>query len=103
MADMPSLDDTTVERARLIAMTVRNAMEEVHGGNIEESLTDAQMARINPIIRNAVATALHALDHLSEPPAAKFLGFQAMLIPSYWEEPTLLDDYVELWADRKGV
>jgi hypothetical protein len=38
--------------------------------------------------RNAVATILHAFDHSDEPAAQKYLGFQQLLIPDYWEEPS---------------
>ena len=58
-----TLNETDSYRAMLIAMAVRNAMEELHGGGIEDSLTDAQMAKLNPIIRNSIATTLHAFRH----------------------------------------
>jgi hypothetical protein len=87
-------------RARLIAMAVRNAMEDFH----VEHLDDYQMAVLNPIIRNAIATALHAMDHYhTERPARAYLQFQGSLLPAYWEEPELLEEYAELWpfyADR---
>ena len=48
--------------ALYISMVVRNAMEDFHG----KHLSDAQMKEINPIIRNAVYTALYALSLAKE-------------------------------------
>lgn len=92
--DVPDLTPLDAQFAMIIAMTVRNAMEDFHVQN----LTDAQMAELNPIIRNAIATALHARTNILHHRAARdFLGFQERLIPNYWEAPELLDDYLESW------
>jgi len=90
------LDDNTARVATIIAMAVRNGLEEIRGGGIDDSLTDRQMAKINPIVRDAVATTVHAYfapknDHR----AARWLRFQAMLVPDYWERPRILDDYYD--------
>jgi hypothetical protein len=45
--------------ANFIAMVVRNAMEDFHC----QHLTDDQMKELNPIIRNAICTALHAFNN----------------------------------------
>lgn len=77
--------------AKCIAMVIRNAMEDFH----VRHLTDDQMKELNPIVRNAVFTALHALRHRQSSEAAQsFMIFQERMIPKYWEEPQLLDDYV---------
>jgi hypothetical protein len=76
--------------AKCIAMVVRNAMEDFHG----KHLSDAQMAELNPIIRNAIYTALHAMEHSDEAGAKGFMDFTKMLIPAYWEPPQLLADYL---------
>jgi hypothetical protein len=72
-----------------IAMVVRNAMEDFH----VKHLSDVQMAELNPIIRNAIYTALYAVERRDEPEAQGFLQFNEILIPSYWEPPKLLDSY----------
>jgi len=80
------------DTAKYIAMVVRNAMEDFHVAH----LSDAQMRELNPIIRNAIYTALYAMQFAeSDPAAASFVGFALRLIPKYWEEPELLPDYVQ--------
>lgn len=76
-----------------IAMVVRNAMEEFHG----KHLTDDQMKELNPIIRNAIYTALHAISLSKRKSAAatRYINFQFEMIPDYWEQPDLLEDYVK--------
>lgn len=105
----PPLSDEIAERAMVLAMCVRNAMEgTIHGGELGDlSLTDEQMAVLNPIVRNAIATGLHAEEHyVTNKPARAYLNFQRQLVPQYWESPVLLDDYRELWpffADRDNA
>ena len=83
------LDDDR-QLAKYIAIVVRNAMEDFH----VRHLSDAQMKELNPIIRNAVFTALYTARRLDDSAAARdFLGFHCRSIPSYWEEPELLADY----------
>jgi hypothetical protein len=78
--------------AMLLAMVVRNAMEDFH----HQHLTDAQMKELNPIVRNAIYTGLQALRHYERSRGARsFVNFQKTLIPKYWEEPELLTDSVE--------
>jgi hypothetical protein len=79
--------------AMYIAMVIRNAMEDFH----VEHLSDSQMKELNPIIRNAVYTALHAYENYETSIAAKqFVDFNVHLIPEYWEQPILLRDYSRL-------
>jgi hypothetical protein len=90
-------------RAILIAMHVRNGLEELHGGGSRldfthsggeyRGLTDEQMALINPIVRNAVADILHALDHPELAAARSLLRFTDMLVPDYWAPPELTESY----------
>jgi hypothetical protein len=99
-ATAPPLNDETAERAMVIGMCVRNAMEgTIHGGELGDlSLTDEQMAVVNPIARNAIATGLHAEEHYFTDEAARaYLNFQRQLVPQYWERPVLLDDYTDPW------
>lgn len=110
---MSNDDYDIVQATKVIAMAIRNEMESLHGGDIEDSLTDEQMAKINPIVRNATASALHAMHvcdvmdvHWAEAedtadlvpaPALVFLLFQRTMIPAYWEEPQLTTDYRAMW------
>ena len=83
---------THCDMAKYIAIVIRNAMEDFHC----EHLSDAQMKELNSIIRNAVCTALHAASRMDKSEAARrFVGFQTRCIPSYWEEPVLLQDFTE--------
>ena len=67
-------------------MVVRNAMEDFHC----EHLTDEQMRELNPIIRNAIYSGLHALANYDTSPGARaFVDHQAALVPGYWEKPEL--------------
>jgi hypothetical protein len=87
-----SLDEQHRRIAKYIAMVVRNAMEDFH----VKHLNDGQMRELNPIIRNAVYTALHAMELSdSDPASASFVGLSQRLIPKYWEEPELLTDYLQ--------
>ena len=73
---------------KFIAMTVRNAMEDYHC----EHLSDSQMKELNPIIRNAIASALYAMSNQGELWSDEFVKFQMMLVPDYWEEPQINED-----------
>src|SRR5687767_7876176 len=63
----PLLSEETQHYAKYIAIVVRNAMEDYH----VKHLSDEQMKELNPIIRNAIATALHAFNHYEQSPAAR--------------------------------
>ncbi len=76
----------------VFSVIVRNAMENFH----VKHLSDEQMKELNPIIRNAIVTALHMSANISYDDVKAYFQFQKMLIPKYWEEPELLEDYI--WA-----
>lgn len=79
--------------ATYIAIVVRNAMEDFHCKHIP----DEHMRELNPIIRNAICTALHAMDEAKISPAAEaFVGTNLASIPQYWEPPELLAGFVEM-------
>lgn len=81
------------EIAMYIAIVVRNDMENFHVAH----LSDAQMAELNPIIRNAIYTALHVLKFYDKDAAAKAFADSANRnIPDYWEPPQITDDFKEL-------
>jgi hypothetical protein len=88
--------------AKFIAMVIRNAMEDFHCRH----LSDAQVRELNPIIRNAIYTALHAAANIVTSEAAeKFVQFQAAFTPDYWEDPELLADYIktEKFCKKKAI
>ena len=73
-----------------IAIVVRNAMEDFH----TKYLSDDQMKELNPIIRNAIYTALYARETFGRSKKSKeFVESQVSQIPAYWEEPELLGDF----------
>jgi hypothetical protein len=74
--------------ASITAHVVRNEMEDFHVKN----LTDDQMKELNPIIRNAIYTAIYALKHYDRPYAEAFLHLHEIAVPSYWERPQLTDE-----------
>jgi len=94
----PKATATQRDLAKLFAMIVRNAMEDFHVAH----LSDDQMRELNPIIRNALCTAFHMMNNLDNDNAREYFGFQKMLIPSYWEEPELLEDYVRTVTRQKS-
>jgi hypothetical protein len=86
----PSSD--TADAAMYLAMVVRNALEDFHCRH----LPDEQMKELNPIIRNALCTALHAVKRSSVSRGARsFVDFHTRMIPKYWERPVLLEDFLE--------
>jgi hypothetical protein len=90
----PEPSEATKHFATYIAIVIRNAMEDFHC----KHLTDEQMKELNPIIRNAVCTAVHAFQNYERSPRdTQFADFQFSLVPKYWESPKLLDDYLRLW------
>ncbi|MEP0980645.1 hypothetical protein NC980_08755 [Leptolyngbya sp. AS-A5] len=87
------MSKTNKDTAMIIAMYVRNEMEDFHC----QHLSDAQMRELNPIIRNAIATALYMLrNYGTDETSTKTLNFQGMLIPEYWEEPEIAESFVAL-------
>ena len=80
------------QTAKFVAMVIRNQMEDFH----TENLTNMQMRQLNPLIRNAVYTALYALEHIDDAPAIRaFVQGQVQMIPGYWEAPELTQEILE--------
>jgi hypothetical protein len=88
--------DDMIYQAEVIAMTIRNAMEDIH-----EHISDETMAKINPIVRNGALTALHAL-YADDPGTVDWVAFQRLIKPTYWETPELLPEYVDYLASKQG-
>jgi hypothetical protein len=88
----PKPSKATQAYAKYIAMVVRNELENFHS----ENLSDAQMKELNPLIRNAICTALYASENYDRFAGAKaFVDFSVKLIPRYWEEPELTAHFLE--------
>lgn len=79
----------TIWAAKYIAKVVRNEMEDFHA----EYLSDAQMKELNPLIRNAICTALHTLDIQAWSLAAKQYVYLNSIVPDYCEQPELTKDF----------
>ena len=79
-------------QSKYIAIVIRNSMEDFHC----KHLTDEQMKELNPIIRNAIYTALYTLEfYKGSEPAKKFMDYHGSMIPKYWEEPELVKGFRE--------
>jgi hypothetical protein len=81
--------------AKIIAMHVRNELEDFH----VRYLNDDQMRELNPIIRNAIYSTLIGLYYAGDESKPKrnrsalaWVNFLLVLIPRYWEDPELTDD-----------
>lgn len=74
-------------QSKYISIVIRNAMEDFH----TKHLSDEQMKELNPIIRNAIYTALYAMQYCNDSLRMReFMGSQVEMIPRYWEEPELI-------------
>lgn len=83
--------------SKYISIVVRNAMEDFH----HKYLSDEQMKELNPIIRNAVFTALYAREvSASSDKAGQFISENLAMIPEYWEEPELPQGFATLLANE---
>jgi hypothetical protein len=68
-------------------------------------LSDEQMRELNPIVRDAICTALYAYENYGRSIAARdFVDFNVHLIPGYWEEPKLTENFLECvkYFESKG-
>lgn len=75
------------DQSKYIAIVVRNSLEDFHC----KHLTDKQMKELNPIIRNAIYTALYTMAFSKDSDKAKeFMRYQYSMISDYWETPELL-------------
>ena len=91
----PELSEKDLEmflrlNAKFIAMVIRNAMEDFH----HKYLSDAQMKELNPIIRNAIFTALYAKETMTKSARSEeFVKYHFNMIPCYWEQPEFLSGF----------
>jgi hypothetical protein len=95
MKDLPKTARRALQTwAKLIAMHVRNKMEDFHC----KHLGDAQMKELNPIIRKAIYETLRQMFFLKKGTrkqrlvAIQNIHFLFLLLPNYWEDPELTDE-----------
>lgn len=70
--------------ALYIAMVIRNELEDFHCAH----LSDSQMAELNPIVRDAVYSALWAAKYAdSRDGANEFVSLSRQMIPGYGSHP----------------
>ena len=90
MFDTPidkKLQEGMKSQSKIISIVIRNAMEDFHANH----LSDDQMKELNPIIRNAVYTALYSMQYYKDSAEIEqFIESHIEMIPGYWEEPELL-------------
>ena len=91
--------DSTVQMSLVIAMHIRNEMENFHS----EQLSDEQMRELNPIIRQATYDILNYLklasnkENSSEKIIAQgVINFLIQSIPNYWELPNESNPVIRL-------
>lgn len=79
--------DPTIQMSFIIAMNIRNAMEDFHF----KHLSDEQMKELNPIIRQAIYDTLYYLKLTSNDESSgeivtqDIINFLIQSIPDYWE------------------
>ena len=78
--------------AKAIAAAVRNNIENFHC----KYLSDAQMKELNPLIRNAIYT---AMVYMTENPESFY--FYMQYVPPYWEDCKLITGKNELAKLKK--
>jgi hypothetical protein len=99
-AEILKPSQTAQDAAAVLAIIIRNAMEDFH----VQHLTDEQMRELNPIIRNAIYTGLQALTHYDISEGSRsFIDHHRRQIPGYWESPEFLAAYVNVVRRRDGV
>jgi hypothetical protein len=96
MAQQPKPRKSTIEAtkrmAMCIALLVRNEMENFHVAN----LSNAQMAELNPLIRNAIFTGVYAYMIAEDDEAAStYVATNERSVPDYWEPPQFTRSYLE--------
>lgn len=71
---------------KLLAHEVRNRMEDFH----VEHLSDKQMAKLNPLVREGIFNALFAIANYDRDSFSRdFVNMHLLSVPEYWETPEL--------------
>lgn len=89
-------DDSNKDMAKYINAVVRSNIESFH----TKHLSDEQMEQLNPLIKNAIYTALHSLFKENRTALDdRFVEINSASIPHDVEDPVLIDEYTELFSD----
>jgi hypothetical protein len=96
----PQLSPELQQSAAIMSRIVGNALSEL---NLDE-FSEAQRRRLTPIVRDAIATALHAFEHFEgSEKAQQFVAFHCQHVSGEPEQARLLDYYVEFWNDEEEL
>lgn len=83
--------------AMYIAKVIRNELENFITDYFALTDEPQQMKEFNTIVRDAIYTALYAVEQYDQSDGAKaFADSEWNTIPAYWEEPTLTDDFMQV-------
>jgi len=93
----PPVGEEDIATTDVIVMAVRTAMEDFRAAS---NLDHGEMAALNRIIRNAILTALYAIENCDDPRCAVFVKFQQFARPGDWERPELLDSLMGIKGGR---
>jgi hypothetical protein len=96
----PTLSPELQQSAAIMSRIVGNALAELR----HEEFSDEQMRRLTPIVRNAIATALHAFEQFERSEKAQqFIAFHCQNVAGEPDQAQLLDYYVEFWNDEEEL
>jgi len=85
---------------KMVAIIVRNEMEQFHTDHIPDKL----MPELNRAIRNGIYHAIFAMVNYESDDFCKgFIDYSYRLIPGYWEEPELLPEFRTLLDELSNV
>lgn len=75
--------------SKIIALWVRAELEDLHS---EGEISQATMAKLNPLVRHAIYNSLFALAHWDKSVEAReMIKWYDKSIPDYWEDPVLIE------------
>ena len=87
-------DDSNKDMAKYITAVISNNIQDFQA----EHLSDAQMAELNPLIKNSIYTALHSLFKDDRTAIDdQFVETNSATIPDDWDDPTLVKNYTKLF------
>jgi hypothetical protein len=80
-----------IKNAKIISCFIRGDIEDFHC----EHLSDSQMGVLNPLIRNAVVSALYMIDNSDTQLGSLCVNSQMFLnMSEKWEEPEMSDSFI---------
>ncbi len=83
--------------AMYIAKVIRDELEDFITDYFALTDEPRQMKEFNTIVRDAIYTALYAVEQYDHSDGAKaYADSEWNTIPAYWEEPKLTDDFVQV-------